>query len=238
MARGALTIRLDAEGDPTLLAAAADRAITVLERGGTVIVPTDTVYGVAAHPRRASGTERLFALKDRTRAKALAVLAADRGQAAELLDLSRLDDTAGRRTAVEQLMSAGWPGALTVVGPRAAAWRHVELGGDPALIGVRVPHAVVVRAIAARIGPIVTTSANRSGEPTPTDAVAAAGSLVDEVDLVIDAGPGGALASTVVDVTATPFRLVRRGAVDPVALGVDPALFDTVGARTAGASDD
>lgn len=186
-------------------------------------MPTDTVYGLAAHIDRPGGIDRLFALKDRDRSKPLAVLAADTAQVRALIDVSKFDDE--ERIAVETMMAIAWPGALTLVAPRGAPRRRLDLGGDATTIGVRVPNAAIVRAIAARIGPLVTTSANRSGEPTSTDAAAAARALAEEVDLVIDAGPGGGLASTVVDVVTTPFRVLRRGALDPTVLGIDPRLF-------------
>ncbi len=232
MAPGRPILRLDPDAKAADLAGAADRAIAVLEAGGTVIVPTDTVYGLAAHPERPDGIERLFAGKARDRSKALAVLAADPAQARGLLDVSVLGDEP--RRAVETMMATAWPGGLTVVGPRVAHWRHVDLGGDATTIGVRVPHAPIVRAIATRIGPVVTTSANRSGQPTPTDAAAAARSLADDVGLVIDSGPGGGMPSTVVDVTTTPFRVLRRGTLDPAALGVDPEKFEPAGTVRSG----
>ena len=234
MPPGDRTLHLDAESGPAALAAVAERAIGVLEAGGTVIVPTDTVYGVAAHPEHAAGLDQLFALKDRDRSKAMAVLAADADQA---LGLFAMEALAGEvAAAVTAMASTTWPGGLTVVGPRSDRWRHVELGGDATTIGVRVPDSVVVRTIAARVGPIVTTSANRSGDPTPTDADAAARSLLDDVGLVVDAGPCGGLASTVVDVTVTPFRIVRRGAVDPAILRIDPRLLAADPAATVGAN--
>lgn len=233
MPPGDRTLRLDAEADPAALADAANRAIGVLDAGGTVIVPTDTVYGVAAHPECAAGLDRLFALKDRERSKAMAVLAADAGQALGLFATAAFAGEVAE--AVLAMTSTAWPGGLTVVGPRSDRWRHVELGGDATTIGVRVPDAAIVRAIASRIGPIVTTSANRSGDPTPTDAAAAARSLLDDVGLVVDAGPCTGLASTVIDVTVTPFRILRRGAVDPATLGIDPRLLAADAAATVGA---
>ncbi len=202
------TFVVDAAADPADDVVA--EVAAVLDAGGVVIVPTDTVYGVAARLDRPAGIDRLFALKQRDRTKAVAVLAADRDGAAALLDLSALEpaaaDTMGR------LMADAWPGALTLVGPRAARFRAVDLGGDPTTIGVRVPDSAVVRAVAARTGPLATTSGNRSGEPTPTDAGAATAGLAGPVDLVVDAGPCEGEPSTVLDLDAWPPRVLRRGA--------------------------
>ncbi|CAN5758825.1 hypothetical protein BH10ACT1_BH10ACT1_31170 [soil metagenome] len=68
-----------------------------------------------------------------------------------------------------------------------------------------------MRALAQRVGPIATTSANRSGEPTPTTAVEAAASLTGPVGLVVDGGPAGTVPSTVVDATVSPWRILRLG---------------------------
>lgn len=204
------------------LDAMVNRAVTELEAGSVIVVPTDTVYGVAAHPKRIAGIERLFALKERDRAKPFAVLAADTAQAMQLFDLSSLDDVA--RRAVNVLVANAWPGALTLVGHRCATWMQVDLGGDPSTIGVRVPASQVVRAIAAHVGPLVTTSANRSGEATPTSALQAARSLAGDVALVLDAGPGGTVPSTVLDITRVPFVIVRQGACNPIACGLPGTL--------------
>lgn len=232
MSAAPLVLRLAADADSAEVDQVAHRAITELAGGGSVVLPTDTVYGVAAHPERPGAVDRLFALKGRDHSKALAVLVADETQAGQWLDLSGLDPEAAE--AATTLMQRAWPGGLTVVGPRAPRWRRIDLGGNAATIGVRVPDAAVVRAIAARVGPIVVTSANRSGSPTPTDAAAASAELSGDIGLVVDTGPCGGLASTVVDVTSVPFVVVRPGPVDPRDLGVDAAGFKDAGSPPVG----
>ena len=106
-------------------------------------------------------------------------------------------------------MAAAWPGALTLVLPRSSGAGAHDLGGDSSTIGVRCPRSSIVRAIAERVGPLVTTSANRSGTPTPSTASAAAESLAGSVELVIDAGACTERPSTVLDATTTPFRVLR-----------------------------
>ncbi len=199
-------------------------AATALDSGGTVIVPTDTVYGLAARVNRPDALAQLFELKRRDRTNPLAVLVADRDQAIELVELSVLDDEVV--PVIDDLLDRGWPGALTLVLPRAADARGYDLGGDAATIGVRCPRSRVVRALASRVGPLATTSANRSGDPTPSTAAAAARALAGSVDLVIDAGPCTERPSTVIDVTVRPFRTVRQGPVTTSQLGVSPGWFD------------
>ncbi len=186
---------------------ALDRATTALLAGETIVVPTDTVYGVAALPSVPEATDALFALKERSNGQPLAVLVGDVSQALDLVE----SPTALVRRWMDEL----WPGPLTIVlnrGPEAGA---LELGGDSATLGVRCPDHDFVRALAARVGPIATTSANRHGQPTPTTASASAASLAGLVSLVIDGGPSATVASTVVEATSDSWRVLRQGALSP-----------------------
>jgi tRNA threonylcarbamoyl adenosine modification protein (Sua5/YciO/YrdC/YwlC family) len=199
-------VRSDGQGfidaaDPAAVARVAD----VLLAGGAVVLPTDTVYGVAALPTVPGATDRLFALKDRSAGQPLAVLVADADQARALVEPSAPE--------VERWMVDFWPGPLTLVLPRSRAATGLLLGGPGDTIGVRCPGHDLVRAVAAEVGPIATTSANRHGEPTPPTAAEAAAALVSEVELVVDGGEVGTLASTVVDATWGTWRLLREGAI-------------------------
>jgi L-threonylcarbamoyladenylate synthase len=198
------------EPDPGLV----DELVAALLAGEPVVVPTDTVYGVAALPSVPGATERLYALKDRRPDVPLAVLCAGPEDLAALAAPGTLD---GRATT---LVRRHWPGALTVVvrrHPDRAGW---DLGGDPGTLGVRCPASPLVRAVAARTGPIATTSANRSGQPTPATAVEAAASLTGPVAVVADGGRLDGTASTVVDLTADPWRVLRQGSLTAEALGI------------------
>jgi L-threonylcarbamoyladenylate synthase len=107
-----------------------------------------------------------------------------------------------------------WPGPLTLVVGRGARARTLALGDDDTTIGVRCPAHPFVRALAAAVGPIATTSANRHGEPSPTTALEAAASLTGPVALVVDGGPSGTVASTVIDASCPPdWTVLRHGAV-------------------------
>ncbi len=190
-------------GDP----AAVELAVAALRGGGAVVLPTDTVYGLAALPSVPGAVERIFALKGRRPDVPLAVLVADPVAGAALAD--------GVTDDVRRVMDAHWPGPLTLVlrrGAEAAAW---DLGGAADTIGVRCPAHPLVRAIAARVGPIATTSANRHGHPTPASAAEAAASLTAPVALVVDGGVLEGEASTVVDATTPEWRVLREG---PLAL--------------------
>ena len=113
------------------------------------------------------------------------------------------------------LADAFWPGGLTLVVPRGADRTNATIAGTArATVGLRVPDHEAPRALAAALGPLPTTSANRSGEPEARDADEIEASSGDAVDLILDGGPArGGPASTVVDVTVEPPRILRVGAV-------------------------
>ena len=183
-------------------------AVTALSGGGLVVLPTDTVYGVATSATTPGATARIFAAKERPADQALAVLVADLDQAADLADL------AGARHPDElaALLARAWPGPLTIIVPRRpSAGAVVDLGGDPSTVGVRWPDHDLVRAICARVGPLATTSANRHGTETPAEAEAAALSLALPPDLVIDGGTCDGAASTVLDCTDDAWPVLRQG---------------------------
>lgn len=190
-----------AEGrpDPALVEA----LVAALRAGDPVVVPTDTVYGLAALPSVPGATAGLFALKDRRPDTPLAVLVADVAAAR--------DAAAAWTPSLDRLADRFWPGPLTLVvarGPAAGDW---ELGGDPGTIGLRCPAHALVRAVAAEAGPIATTSANAHGRPTPSTATAAAATLTGPVAVVADGGPLEGSASTVVDLTGPEPVLLREG---------------------------
>lgn len=182
-----------------------ERVASTLLSGEVVVIPTDTVYGLAALPTDADATARLFELKGRQAQTPIAVLCADVEQAMALADPSA---TATLAT----LADRWWPGPLTVVARRRAGVGF-HLGEPTSTIGLRVPHHDLVRAIAARVGPIAATSANRHGEPTPETAAEVASALGPGVPLIVDAGVLAASASTVVDVTSEPWRVLREGPI-------------------------
>jgi L-threonylcarbamoyladenylate synthase len=186
--------------------AARAEAIELLRAGGIVAVPTDTVYGIAADMALPDAIERLFAAKGRPPEKAVAVLLADAAQAGELGVLS---------PAALVLADRFWPGGLTLVLPvRPEARLPRVLAGGAPTIGVRVPDHPTPRALAAVLGPLPTTSANRSGEDDARDAHEILERLGESLALVLDGGPiRGGPASTVVDCTLEWPSILREGAI-------------------------
>jgi L-threonylcarbamoyladenylate synthase len=181
-------------------------AIEVLRAGGIVALPTDTVYGIGVALDAPSGITRLFEAKRRPADRSIALLVADLAQAESLGAFGLIAHT---------LAAAFWPGGLTIVVPPHAGVRlPAELSGGAATVGVRMPDHPTPRALAAAVGPLPTTSANRSGEPEARDADAIEAALGDAIDLILDAGAArGGPASTVVDCTAPRPRVLRVGAI-------------------------
>ena len=192
-------------------------AVEVLRAGGVVALPTDTVYGVAVALDVPGAIERLFEAKGRTTDRAIAVLLAGLEQAEAIATLT---------PAALALGTAFWPGGLTlVVRQRPDRPLPTSLTGGRDTIGVRVPDHAAPRALAAALGPLPTTSANVSGEPELPDAASIQARLGAGIDLILDGGPArGGRASTVVDVTVDPPRILRDGAI--AAADVESALRD------------
>lgn len=192
-------------GGPPDAGVVADAA-AVLAAGEVVVLPTDTVYGLAASPSVAGATDRVFALKGRSSAVPLAVLCAAADQALALADPAAV--TAAVRRVADRL----WPGPLTLVLPRRPGLGYA-LGEPATTVGLRCPDHPLVRALAAAAGPIATTSANRHGEATPEQAADVAAALGDGVALVLDGGPCASVPSTVVDATGPTLTALRVGAL-------------------------
>ncbi|MDP1821367.1 MAG: L-threonylcarbamoyladenylate synthase [Acidimicrobiales bacterium] len=182
---------------------AVERVVEALLAGGVVVLPTDTVYGLVGLPGDAAAIGRIFDAKGRSADTPLAVLCADVGQASELV----APDHAGT---LREMGDRWWPGPLTMVLPRRSGV-DLHLGEPETTIGVRVPDDPLVQAVAARVGPVAATSANRHGEPTAVTAAEALLAVGHAVDLVVDGGSLAGRASTVIDATSTPWRVLREG---------------------------
>jgi L-threonylcarbamoyladenylate synthase len=180
-------------------------AVQVLRSGGIVCLPTDTVYGLAAVAANDEAVARIFAIKGRRQTNPLPIFISD---ASELSCVAQ-----GAPQAAERLIEAFWPGALTIVLPKATTFQSLALvGGDT--VGVRAPGHDLVLEIARELGePMTGTSANLSGLPSPSTVFEADGQIGERVDLLIDGGRSGGLESTIIDMTGDMPKLVRAGAI-------------------------
>jgi L-threonylcarbamoyladenylate synthase len=187
-------------------AVALDHVAQVLEAGQLVVVPTDTVYGLAAALDRLDAIGRIYEVKRRPPERPIALLV-DR-----IADVEQV--SAEIPALAKRLMEKLWPGAVTLVLPRGPSVPDIVAAGGPT-VAVRMPDHPVPRALIRRLGaPMPTTSANRSGQPSPVTAQEALAEIGDDVAIVLDSGPApGGVDSTVIDLTATPPRVLRLGAL-------------------------
>lgn len=181
-------------------------AVERLRAGEVIAIPTDTVYGIAADGFNADAVEKLFVAKDRPSHKAIMLLLGDYEDLAKATDY--ISPTA------ERLAQRFWPGGLTLV-VKARPDIPANLTADTHTIGVRLPDSDFVRELVRAFGsPIAATSANLSGGAnprTPQDVLAA---LDGRIATLFDGGPtAGSLASTVLDCTIDPPRVLREGAI-------------------------
>ena len=167
-------------------------ALRALESGLPVVMPTDTVYGLAARPDRPSALTAIFDLKGRPTHKPLPVLATS---AEDLERIVSLDDRA------RALAARFWPGPLTLVLPRAAGF-DADLGGEGSNVAVRVPSCKVALGLLSAAGPLAVTSANRSGGTPAATVDEARDTFGTAVPVYLDAGLRGGRASTVVSLQA------------------------------------
>lgn len=156
-----------------------DVVAEALGAGEVVVIPTDTVYGLAARADDSHAVARIFELKHRSKSQPIAVLVADHSMAAEL---GVVEGEA------EKMVRHEWPGPLTVVVPRRQRAGRWELGGDRRFIGIRVPDHEFVLNLIRKVGPLAATSANISGEPPVGAVVEITAQFGDTVALYVDGG--------------------------------------------------
>ncbi|MCW2667047.1 MAG: threonylcarbamoyl-AMP synthase [Frankiales bacterium] len=181
-------------------------AVDALQRGDLVVLPTDTVYGIAADAFSPDAVARLLQAKGRGRDMPVPVLVG----AWRTLDGLCDDVPRDARTLVE----ACWPGPLTIV-VRAASSLAWDLGETRGTVAVRMPLQPVALAILERTGPLAVSSANRSGLPPASDVEQAQQQLGTVVAAYLDGGPSGdPVPSTIVDLTGERPRVLRAGALD------------------------
>ena len=181
-------------------------AVDALRAGKPVVLPFDTVYGLAAEPYREESTLRLYKLKGRAETQPTALVATDLDYLLECLPELR-----GRTaTLARQVL----PGPLTLVVPNPARRFRWLTGTSRETIGVRVPDLSGPGGeVLARVGAVVATSANRPGEPDPGRLADVPEEIRAGAAAVLDGGELPGTPSTVVDLTGPEPRILREGAV-------------------------
>lgn len=182
------------------------QVIAALESGEVVAIPTDTVYGLAAHLGYPEAIERIYAIKGRESTKAIPILI-DAAERVEALSVDFPESGVA-------LAKAFWPGALTLIvnaSPSIPEVVHRGLG----TVGLRMPDSSLARAVISAVGgALAVTSANLSGEPEAQSADEVRDALGSFVSVILDGGPApGGRPSTVVDLTQPELRILRAGAI-------------------------
>ncbi|BDZ72030.1 L-threonylcarbamoyladenylate synthase [Methanobacterium petrolearium] len=174
----------------------------ILQQGGTLVYPTDTVYGLAANIFHKKAVYNIYRMKKRSSDKPISIC------------LSKTEDikmVAQLNQQTEKIIRKILPGPYTLILNRkddVPSW--ITPGTDK--IGIRIPDNAICREL-SREFPITTTSANISGHPSPKSAQEARDELDDHPDMIIDSGPcPGGVSSTVLDLTVTPPLILREGA--------------------------
>jgi L-threonylcarbamoyladenylate synthase len=180
------------------------RALEILNAGGLVAFPTDTVYGLGALAFNGEAVESIYKAKDRPVEKAIPIL------------IGAIDDLQKVVSEVPEmarkLAARFWPGPLTLVIPKSPEIPEIVSSTDT--IAVRIPDHHVALDLLRKTGPMAVTSANISSQPSPSTADEAFAQLGGRIDLIIDGGitPGG-LPSTLVDCTGDKPVILREGPI-------------------------
>ncbi|WP_232847733.1 L-threonylcarbamoyladenylate synthase [Occultella kanbiaonis] len=196
-----------------------DAAVEALASGGLVVLPTDTVYGIAADAFTPKAVAALLRAKGRGRQMPPPVLVGD---------LNTLDGLATEiPESVRELVTEFWPGPLTVI-LRAQPSLHWDLGDTNGTVALRMPDDEVALDLLRRTGPLAVSSANKTGNPAAQTAAEAYDQLLRTVKVYLDGGPArGSVPSTIVDATGESLRIVREGALSREDLGaIVPEILD------------
>lgn len=213
--------------DPAELLTGMRLARGAIGRGELIVMPTDTVYGLAADAFSPAAVQRLLDAKGRTRQAPPPVL---------LPGIPTLDALAEAvPDEVRTLVKAFWPGGLTVILPaqESLAW---DLGDTNGTVALRMPNDRVALELLSETGPLAVSSANLTGQPAATTVAEAERMLGDSVSIYLDTGPvgngypdvAGGTGSTIIDATGLlrpggSFLIVRSGVIP------DQAIFDLIG---------
>src|SRR5581483_934279 len=183
------------------------KAVSILKNGGIVVFPTDTAFAVGCRIDNESAIKRLFAVRKRPQTQATPVLV-DTVKIANDYLLRIPKDV------VDKLIEPYWPGALTIILPCKEEKVPQLVRGGGKTLGVRIPNHPIARSIIRTVGiPILGPSANFHGGQTPYKMEDLDKEFLSKVDFVVEGECPIGMASTVIDCSITPWRIVRQGRV-------------------------
>lgn len=183
-----------------------EQAVATLRRGGVVVYPTETLYGLGVDATNEYAVRKLAALKGREDGKPISVLVSDDAMLATVV--------ASISPRAQTLMRRFWPGPLTLALPAKPGLSPLLTAGG-ATIGVRCSSHPLAAALVAGLGrPVTTPSANPAGAAPPVSLVQARAYFADAVDAYVDGGTlSGGVGSTVVEPDTPEPKMIREGAI-------------------------
>jgi L-threonylcarbamoyladenylate synthase len=180
------------------------RSVQILEQGGVIVYPTDTVYGIGANALNVEAVQRIYQIKQRPVSYPLSVAVAGKSMAQRIAYLNEQ---------ALQLIAKFWPGALTIIVKKKAVIPPVVTGGTN-LVGLRAPaHIIPLSILGYSQTPMISTSANKHGKPPCRDVECIKYNFGNQVDMIIEGKQGGNIPSTVINITTDPPVIIRKGPI-------------------------
>lgn len=201
-------IQIDSD---TPSAEAVARAAAIIRKGGVVAIPSDALYTLVADPLNLQAVGRVFQAKGRESSRSLPLL---------ISDLIMAEELASEVTARFYLLARHfWPGPLTIIVP-AASKVPLKVTGNTGRLGLRQSKSRVAQALLEQLGhPVISTSANLSGQPTSRTGIDVFAAMDGAVDLVLDGGLCASEGATTVDITDPYWRVIKEGAISEREIG-------------------
>ena len=175
----------------------------VIQKGGIVAFPTETVYGVGIHFDDEEALERLMEAKNRDYSKAITLMVANKADISQYAYVSEK---------AQKLIEHFMPGMITLIFQKKETVSEAMTNGKPT-IGIRIPDSSFVLSLLEKVGPMLVTSANLSNHPNTTSTAEVLEQLDGRIDLVVDGKTSDNIASTVVDVSQDEIKILRAGKI-------------------------
>ena len=180
------------------------RVAQILNRGGIIAYPTDTVYGIGTNALNSEAVQRIYHVKQRPPGLPLSVAVLGKSMAQKVAHLN---------PQAQRLIKTFWPGALTIIVKKKPVIPHIVTSGTD-LVGLRAPaHIIPLSILKCSQTPIISTSANKHGNPPCLNVECIRYNFGDQVDMIIEGEQGTNTPSTVINVTTDPPVIVRKGPI-------------------------
>ena len=175
----------------------------VIQKGGIVAFPTETVYGVGIHFNDEEALDRLMEAKNRDYSKAITLMVADKADISQYAYIS---------PQAQKMIDQFMPGMITLIFKKKESVHDIMTNGK-STIGIRIPDSEFVLSLLKKVGPMLVTSANLSQHPNTTSTQEVLNQLDGRIDLVVDGKTSDNIASTVVDVSQDEIKILRAGKI-------------------------